>query len=337
MTTPAHNQIPQHQHDLYATALALRAGGCSLVPINGHTKLPYTDLLPRYNLWPRDLRDDTEAGKPTWKPYQTTQASEQEIAIWIRRGAQIAVATGYDGLTILDFDDEPLYHDYIATVGPALNCLPLQRTGGGGYQIAFKSSKPEPNLKLAHIPDAAKYDGRAIGIETRGIGGYAIVYPSLHPSGNTYQLMRGDFAHIPVISQMVADHLLQVARSLCKAPYTKQQLDAMHYAANPRITQPYTGASVIMAFNAAYNLEQILFGAGYQHCHGQRWSPPGAPRQRDSVIVDQRKCFHFDSDYPLSDGKPKDAFDVWCFYEHHGNVRAAVRHAAALLCMERAA
>lgn len=334
--TPAHNQITAHQHALYETALGLRAGGCSVLPVN-LSKTPYTDLLPRYNPWPRDDRVDPQSGHATWQPYMITQASEQDIAYWIRRGAQVAVATGYNGLTIIDFDDETLYHEYTTTLGPVINLFPIQRTGGGGYQLAFRSPQPEPNQKLAFMSDDSKFDGRSIGIETRGLHGYAIVYPSIHPSGNHYQIVNGDFANIPMISQELADYLLQVARTFCRAPYTKQQLEMMAQASQPRTTQPYTGASVIHAFNAAYSLDEILSGAGYQHCHGYRWSPPGAGRDRDSVIARNGKCFHFDTNYPLADNRPHDAFDVWTFYEHHGNVQAAVRMAASLLCMERAA
>lgn len=336
MKTPAHNQIPQHQHDLYATALALRAGGCSLLPVN-MSKTPYVSLLPRYNPWPRDLRTDPEAGRGTWQPYMTVQATPSEIATWIRSGAQLAIATGYNSLTIMDFDEADFYEAFTTTLGPVVKLFPIQRTGGGGYQLAFRSPQPEPNQKLAFIPDGTKFDGRSIAIETRGLHGYAIVYPSIHPSGNQYQLLQGDFAHIPMISQAVADYLLDTARSLCQAPYTTQQLDAMAQASQPRSTQPITGPSVIEAFKQTYSLEHVMSGAGYQYCHGYRWSPPGAPRSRDSVIAHNQRAFHFDSDYPLCDGKPKDAFDIWAYYEHYGNIQSAVRHAATLLCMERAA
>lgn len=334
--TPAHNKITQHQHQLYATALALRAGGCSLLPVNT-SKTPYASLLPRYNVWPRDVTADPESGKATWQPYMTTQANVQEIATWIINGAQLAVATGYNGLTIIDFDETDFYDQFSQRLGSVMGLFPIQRTGGGGYQLAFRSPQPEPNQKLAFVPDSNKFDGRSIAIETRGLHGYAIVYPSLHPSGNQYQLLQGDFAHIPMINQLVADHLLNTARSLCQAPLTTQQIDLMQQASQPRPVVPLTGPSVIAAFNNTYDLAHVMQGAGYQYCHGYRWSPPGAPRSRDSVIARNQRAFHFDSDYPLCDGKPKDAFDIWAYYEHYGNVQSAVRHAATLLCMERAA
>lgn len=323
-----------HQQELLTQALRLRAGGLSLIPINGATKQPYSELLPRYCPYPEQLSRDNIAGAPTWRPFQTAAADAIEIARWIKHGAQIALATGYAGLTILDFDEPEFFARYVAQLGQAALCLPAQMTGGGGYQMAFRSPRPERNQKLAYAPDASKLDGRSIAIETRGLHGYAIVYPSLHPSGRVYRPLWGDFAAIPMISQALADHLLAMARSLCQVP---QPLNRP--APTPRPTTPslpLRGQSPIQLFNQAHPIDGILHGCGYQHCHQNRWAPPGADRQRDSVVVDlnRQKAYHHDTDYPLADGYWHDAFDIWAYYQHGGDTRAAVRAASALFCLE---
>ena len=89
-------------------------------------------------------------------------------------------------------------------VGSLAEGLPVQRrTGreGGGFQVWLRCPEPGHNDKLAHVPDASEETGRRVAIETRAEGGYAVMPGSLHPSGNTYRAIAGDFANIPTYSR----------------------------------------------------------------------------------------------------------------------------------------
>lgn len=326
MTTPA---------DLEQTALALAAGGLSLLPVDARDKRPYSAALPRYCPWPRDDTIDNDRGKPTWRPFQTVRAPGPLISGWIRDGAQIATATGpiSGGLLIIDVDEPPFYPLLMDAIGPIALGLPVQQTGGGGYQIALRCPNPGHNDKLAYVPDASKLEGRRIAIETRAEGGYAVVYPSLHPSGQRYRLLQGDWAKIPYLPQEQADRIISICRSFCQAPFTTQQLEAMQQAQNapPRL-HANGSANVIDQYNATTKIEDELTRQGYTHCYGPRWAPPGAGK-RDSVIVQNGRAFHHDSNFPLSDGYWHNAFDLFLCYEHRGDMKSAVRAAATLLCL----
>jgi P4 family phage/plasmid primase-like protien len=323
MTAPAPTQ---HQQALLQTALAVRAGGCSLVPVSAVSKRPIEALLPM----------DPNTGRGSWKIFQQHLPTEDDLNCWIEKDAQIAIIGGAvsGGLIILDFDVPAKWLEWQALAGGHYEHLPVQQTGGGGFQIAWRCPDPGKNDKLAWIPDASKFDGRSIAIETRGEGGYAIIAPSLHPSGNHYQMIQGSFAQIPLLSQTQSDMLVDYARSLCEAPYTTQQINLMNQAQQtPAPRQQANGSvNVIDLFNQASPIEQILRDLGYTHCFHERWAPPGAGR-RDSVTVRNGKAFHHDTNFPMADGYWHNAFDIWCYYQHSGNVKAAVKEAAVILCL----
>jgi hypothetical protein len=340
MTLP----LTQHQQDLLTTALAALRSGISLVPVSRQDKRPVGSLLPRYCSFPRDPKENVAKGKPTWKPYQTVRPDAAEVERWIRDGAEIAVVGGAvsGGLVVLDVDEPRFYGAWGDEVGDLARDLPAQQTGGGGYQVFFRCPRPGSNDKLAYVADLSKLEGRSIAIETRAEGGYAIVAPSLHPSGNAYVMLHGDLAKIPTLSQAHADALLNAARSLCEAPLStqqQQQLNNTLYAPTPTRQSANGHGNVIDTFNSAIPIEDILRDAGYQHCYGNRYAPPGAPSGRDSVEVypatatRPAKAYHWDTNYPLSDGHAHDGFDIWCYFEHRGDVKAAIKEAANRLCM----
>ena len=74
--------------------------GFSVIPLKGN-KRPYSSLLPL----------DKE-GKPTWKPYQTRRATDEELREWFGKkheGIMIGICTGeLSNLAVVDFDDKKL-------------------------------------------------------------------------------------------------------------------------------------------------------------------------------------------------------------------------------------
>ena len=186
------------------------AGGLSLVPCSAETKRPDPELLPR-----------DENGKPGWKVYQEHPADAATVKTWFTRGCKsVAVVGGKvsGGLLILDFDEPRFYPAWLELVGPLADELPTQQTGGGGYQVMVRCREPGRNDKLAYVPDETAEDGRRIAVETRAEGGYAVMPGSLHPSGQRYQAIAGDFANIPSVPQAVADSLLRRGPQAGRSP-----------------------------------------------------------------------------------------------------------------------
>jgi len=134
---------------------------------------------------------------------------------------------------------------------------------------------------------------------------------------------------IPVLDQARADALLDIARALDRAPYTRQEMDAQERRAReakPKPRREGHQASVIDAFNARYGIEEMLERHGYTR-RGPYFCRPGAP-DRHSVLIHNNKSFHFSTNDILHSPHLVDPFDVFLAYEHGGSITDAVRAAA---------
>ncbi len=309
-------------------------GGLSIIPIDHHTKRPAMALLPR-----------GADGKATWSRFGESPADIDMLMSWLNaKPLAIAVVCGRvsDGLLVMDFDVQRFYELWKSNVGELADGLPVQQTGGGGYQVFLRCANPGGNIKLAWAADDAEESGRTIAIETRGDGGYVVVPPSLHPSGGRYTMISGTLADVPVIDQDRADALVAAARKLDEAPQTKsqrEQLEAQARAQHRNVGSNYNKrSSVIEAFNRAHTIEEMLENHGYAKARGGRYIRPGGHSASVSVH-DGRSC-HWSTNDPLNDGKLRDgmgvhdAFGIFTQLDHSGDVRAAVKAAAEKLGIE---
>jgi hypothetical protein len=317
---------------LVERALAIRAGGVSIIPADHADKRPLSRLLPR----------DPETGCGAWKPFTEAIVDEECARGWFTGGARACAVIGgavSGGLTVIDFNEARFYEPWRQAVGHLADALPVERSprDRGGYHVFFRQPNAAGNAKLAWIPDDAEDAGRRCAIETRGEGGYCVVSPSLHPSGQRYELLSGDLANIPTVTREVADALLNAARKLCEAPYTRQQLEAMkrREAAGKRSSRNRTSAngtaSVIDEWNKRQTIEQALAAHGYTPGVRGMWSRPGRDQSRVSVTVREGRSFHHSTNDILSDGYWHDPFDILCAHDRGGDVSAAVHHAAVQL------
>ncbi len=304
----------------------------SIIPIDHKTKKPLTRALP--------IGNDS---KPTWKPFQERQPSSDEVAGWSAMNIKsMAVVFGAvsSNAELLDFDHNPevtprsysadeFFGPWWTACGDLVEQydLPLWRTGGGGYALAYRCETIAPNMKLAWVPDESADAGRAIAIETRGEGGYALVPPSLHPSGERYTMIRGDLTKIAIIPTEVRAKFHEVARSLCLAPYAKQDVTA----AIRKHTKNRAGDgldSVIATFNAQNNIVDLLERHRYTHAHGNRWIRPDGKSGSVDVFKEENISFHWSSNDTLhrtngSGPVPVDPFQVYTVFEHGGDHEAA--------------
>lgn len=329
-------------------------GGLSFIPINPATKRPYGKMLPQAVdkdgalLFYRKEADGkltvttepTTIKKGAWEPYQKRQPAKDEVQRWLRMGMVSVAGIGgrvSGGVEIMDFDVAGYYERWCDLVGSIAETLPKQRTGGNGIQIAYRCPSPTGNQKLAWHPDSTQHSGRRIAIETRGEHGYALLPPSLHPSGRHYELLQGRFSRIPNIEQEERDRLLACARKLCQAPRTRQEI--ARGILTPHEPRVYNGESVIDAYNAKYGIEETLRRYNYIKLGNGRWSRPGKEDSGGVVVFDgDNKSYHYSSNDPLDADlkglhQPRSPFDFYLEYEHNGDWTSAVREAAEELGM----
>lgn len=165
------------------------------------------------------------AGKPSWRKYQTTLASEQELDKWLKNsGSGIGIVCGAvsGGLEVIDFDNHDVYKEYLGLVAQDAYIKSIAdqvthvSTPGGAHWYYRCEDGIEGNQKLAECAKEEKADKQTL-IETRGEGGYVIAADnpaSVHPSGSLYEFVQGDYDSIPTITGDERGLLLDLARSL---------------------------------------------------------------------------------------------------------------------------
>lgn len=339
---------------LTVAAKAYLDGGLSIIPVNRKNKRPAYWLLPQATtptgkplFWAQlqsgawmETTKETDAPKGTWAPYQHERPTIEIVTRWLRSGIQsIALVTGSisGNAEILDFDNrqgENWYRRWADLAGNPVEQynLPLQRTGGGGYQLAWRCVEIYRNQKLAWVPAPEEAKGCKCMIETRGEGGYALLPPSVHPSGRQYELLQGRFSQIPIITPEVRNHLLSCALQLNQVELPKSASQAATYSDGPN--------EVVDAYNQRYSIEEALAKYGYTHVHGNRWSRPGKPDSAGvHVMSDGRAYAHSSNDLMagdrMGDSRPFSAFDLFAYYSHGEDYKAATRAAAQELGVER--
>lgn len=297
---------------LYSCARGYITGGLSIIPIDSSTKKPAIS---------------------SWKQYQERIATDTELEVWFQQEIRAIAAIGgkvSGGLEILDFDVPEFYElwqQQILKKYPQL-LLPTQRTGSGGYQVAYRAPNRKGNQKLAWKRDDEVRDGRRIAIETRGKGGYAILAPSLHPSGNYYKILQGSFDNIPELREEIAEDLLRISRQLCEMPYNRQDLAQLRQQQDRR-TRPASSDDVIQKYNADHYIQTILEEYGYTEVSYNRMRRPDGTNGSVVLIPDSNVSFHWSSNDPLhrmgegSQPLPVDPFDVFTWFEHTGDYRSA--------------
>ena len=146
------------RHTFFNTAKYYMAKGFSVAPLRPRDKTP---LVP-------------------WKIYQFRRPLEQELAKWFYSGQNnIAIVTGsISGICVLDFDSSEAYREMKKRGLPETPTVKTSR----GYHLYFKYSEG--------IKNAQNHD-RILKFDIRGDGGYVVAPPSIHPSGDRYQWVKG--------------------------------------------------------------------------------------------------------------------------------------------------
>ena len=301
---------------------------------------------------------ETKAPAPVlgkWTKYKHERAEDSDLTKWFGNGAAhcMAIICGSVSRNVecLDFDLRGELYKHFAVI---LNTerkelwhrLVIQRTQNYGYHLWYRSMEKIPgNMKLAergievsgpgeHEYQGKKYAARKQGdkwfliltlIETRGEGGYALCHPS--PG---YELLRGNFANLPVLTQEEREYLIGVARGLNEWMPLKK-------AALPKITQPQQQSTNLTPwddYNAKTNPLTLLLAEGWTETSQQGTTPqggstvlirrPGKSHGHSGSIVDGQLFHCWTSNAPPFDpDKAYNSYQVYAHLHHNGDFSAA--------------
>ncbi len=226
------------------TALSLRAAGVACIPCK-------RDKLPTIK----------------WSEFQRRLPTDDELNTWFADGkASVALVAG-DVFT-LDFDEKyrrGILAEYVKRaeqvgIDELVGRLIVQTTPSGGYHLVFRCDfgAEVRNLKLACKAN------REVMIETRGAGGYFLIAPS-----EGYQLIRGDWAAIPEVTEDERDALISLARS-----FDETEPKEVHAAP----TLAADGATPGDDYDARADIPELLRAHGWTHAAGKYWTRPGKTR-----------------------------------------------------------
>ncbi|MBK8974125.1 MAG: AAA family ATPase [Hahellaceae bacterium] len=225
--------------------------------------------------------------------------------------------------------------------------LDLMSFLGQGLQIT--SGRPNRAKALFRIPDSltgctmfkVSWPNPDTGenecvIEFRIGNVQDVLPPSIHPdTGKPYQWVVPPWEMGGVIPDMPHE-LVQLF--LHKDKFRQQLIDACPWVKDkpsikvPKSEQPKQHNNVISKFNEAHDLGAMLEAHGYTRKGKRYLAPNSGTRIAGVIIFEDGEHFysHHGSDI-FGDGKRHDAFDIYCQYSHHGNVKSAVKGAAQML------
>ncbi len=230
-----------------------------------NTALHYLTL----NLSVIPVKSETKAPSiPSWKPYQTTRMTPDQAFQSFATAEAIAVITGKvsDNLIIIDFDNH--FGDAAKNIARFEKMSPVQvikqSTPSGGFHLIYRTPDPGKNRKLAQRLNLKGQPDTLI--ETRGEGGYALVAPS-----PKYQLIRGSFDNIPVLTEDQHNEMMTAAMSFNE------------FARVDHIYQPDIFGKSDLRPGDQYDLSPdgrdevpaLLIHAGWESTDGKHWKRPG--------------------------------------------------------------
>ncbi len=207
--------------------------------------------------------------------------------------------------------------------------VPLTRSvpPRGGFHLYYRCPIIAANLKLAYN------DEGHIEIETRGQGGQAVMPGSptgTHPTGKLYELVRGSFENIPLVTAEVRDVMLEMAKPFDEKP-VRPELLSYYY---PDIPVPAKGSRPGDDLNSRGNWAAILVPKGWtlmsETNRVSYWCRPGKEAGKSASTGhcrndDGHSLLHvFSSNAsPFEADKSYTMFTAYALLYHKGDFRAA--------------
>lgn len=306
----------------------------------------YAAKLHRHGITPLPTRSDgTKAPAVKWREWTTTRPGPAELKEWFTPGSTdgIGMLTGTPsgGITMLEVEGRAAHLlDQIAErmdvrgLGDLWGRIDsgwVERSPSGGIHWHYRTDRPRPNTKIARRP--GHHPGVVdVLIETRGEGGFTILAPSngrTHPTGVSWNLLRGGPGTIPTVTADEQDMLFAVLAEFDAMPVTDSPPTPPSRPAQPGAPGARPGDD----FAASVTWDEILTPHGWTRGrvmgHGHAWTRPDK-RLRDGISattgqaadgVDRLYVFSTSTEFEA--GRPYGKFAAWALLNGHGNDLAA--------------
>jgi len=240
----------------------------------------------------------------------------------------VALDVDHVAHTRLIFENLGIDYDAIMASAPRI----VGRKDRG--KALFRAPKVELTTRKISWPTESDPRKTEVVFELRAGSVQDVLPPSIHPdTGNPYTWAGPSvFDGLPELP-----HALLVLWSEWDK-FRGQLQDLCPWRAAPAFQPPRKvrlqgdRTSVIAAFNAAHDMGVLLAQFGYRRTGGNRYLSPNSTSGLAGVVVfDDGSAYSHHASDPFDSAHTFDAFDLWCQYEHLGDVSKAVKSAADFL------
>lgn len=251
----------------------------------------------------------------------------------------IGLHLGFSGVVSFDIDNQEhtrtIFYNLGLDYDKVLEQCP-RIVGRAGHDKALFRAPKDILLKTHKLSWPAQDDpkNRITIFELRAGAVQDVLPPSIHPdTGMPYTWKRRPECGIPELPKELL--------SIWKEWETfKHQLRGMCPWEPPREIPPAkkrapyrNSESVIERFNASIDITTLLDRYGYVRKSSGRYLRPGSSTGIPGVIVfhKENRIFSHHGGEPFDTDYSHDAFDLFCIFEHNGNIVSAVKAASAEL------
>lgn len=323
-TTAREKGTSEQEESLHEVALAAHRVGISVFPVK------------------EDGSKAPDGVGSSWEPYEPTRLDQ--IDLWFknsnRSGLAVKCGRVSGDIEVLDVEGKAVEEGVWDEFKKALKAAGLglllkritngygERTPTGGYHVLYRCPVPRSGKlagRSATLTEKERSSQQVYTLmETKGEGGYVIVAPSngsVHPSGNSWEMISGGFGSLATITQEERDELARVARTFDESPPRKYVDPA------PQVPRNLPGDE----FNWRGTWEEVdLKGAGwtlvYQRRETEYWRRPGKTTGISATLNHGgHGLFHVFSSstaFPEPDRSYK-KFSVYAYLHHDGDFKAA--------------
>ena len=273
-----------------------------------------------------------------WKEFQNRLPTQKDCKKWgamKKDGVAVICGAISGGLEVIDIDNKfdvasSIYLNLISSLTnerPELyDKLVIEQSKNKGYHIIYRCNKIEGNQKLAIYEDLNSGE-KATVIETRGEGGYCIIYPS--PG---YQQLQKNILKVEEITEEERDYLFELCGLWDNGRESSEKIVVNDKKTDTNTNKNTDEIDIFKWYNERNDFIQVLTAHGWKilswNSKKITFKRPGKEDRGSSAdfLFDKRLFHVFTSNgYPFENDENYSPFDVFMMLEANGDLKEAVK------------